>query len=119
MITTFENITHELSEEELRLVPVIVHSFRHYKKTNPIKADLIVSRMNTYLESKGVKTRMNQPRLRKIVNYIRTNGLLPLIATSNGYFTSDNPVDILDQIKSLQERANSIERCAIGLRKFL
>jgi hypothetical protein len=54
-----------------------------------------------------------------MVNYIRTNGIIPLIATSNGYFTSDCKETIQEQIKSLQERANSIERCAAGLRKFL
>jgi hypothetical protein len=62
---------------------------------------------------------MNGPRLRKMVNYIRTNGIIPLIATSHGYFTTDCKETISEQIKSLQERANSIERCAAGLKKFL
>ncbi len=119
MITTFETITHELTDDELNLVPVIVHSFRFYKKDNPIKAELIVKRMNEYLEKNESKVKMTQPRLRKIVNYIRTNGIIPLIATSNGYFTSDCKQTIAEQIQSLQERANSIERCAQGLKKFL
>jgi len=114
-----ETITHELTDEELNLVPVIVHSFRFYKKDNPIKAELIVKRMNEYLQKNESKVKMNGPRLRKIVNYIRTNGIIPLIATSNGYFTSDCKQTIQEQIQSLQERANSIERCATGLKKFL
>jgi hypothetical protein len=118
-ITNFEEFTHELTSEEMEILPIVVHGFRNYKKTNPIKAELIVTRMNEYLLARGYKTRMTQPRLRKMVNYIRTNGLIPLIATSNGYFTSDCKETIQEQIKSLQERANSITRCANGLKKFL
>ena len=119
MITNFEEYTHELSAEEIEILPLVVNGFRHYKKTNPIKAQLIVERMNVFLENNGYKIRLTQPRLRKIVNYIRTNSIIPLIATSNGYFTTDCKLTIQEQIKSLQERANSIERCAQGLKKFL
>ena len=75
--------------------------------------------MNVFLENNGYKIRLTQPRLRKLVNYIRSNSLIPLIATSQGYFTTDCKQTIQEQIKSLQERANSIERCAQGLKKFL
>jgi hypothetical protein len=119
MITTFEDYTHELTNEEMEVLPIVVHGFRNYKKTNPIKAELIVTRLNEYLTAKGYKLKMSQPRLRKMVNYIRTNGLIPLIATSQGYFTTDCKETIQEQIKSLQERANSIQRCSEGLKKFL
>ncbi len=119
MITNFEEHTHELSAEEMEILQLVIHGFRAYKKTNPIKAELIVKRMNIFLENNGYKIRLTQPRLRKLVNYIRSNSLIPLIATSHGYFTTDCKQTILDQIKSLQERANSIERCAQGLKKFL
>ena len=118
-ITNFEEFTHELTSDEMEILPIVVHGFRNYKKENPIKAELIVTRMNDYLQKHESKVKMTQPRLRKIVNYIRTNGIIPLIATSNGYFTSDCKETIAEQIKSLQERANSIERCAEGLKKFL
>jgi len=119
MITTFEEHTSELTSEEMEILPIVVHGFRNYKKDNPIKAELIVTRMNEFLAVRGFKTRMSQPRLRKMVNYIRTNGIIPLIATSHGYFTSDCTETIAEQIKSLQERANSIQRCAEGLKKFI
>jgi hypothetical protein len=119
-VTNFEEFTHELTSDEMEILPIVVHGFRNYKKENPIKAELIVSRLNDYLEKHPyLHPKMTQPRLRKMVNYIRTNGIIPLIATSNGYFTSDCKETIQEQIKSLQERANSIERCATGLRKFL
>ena len=119
MITNFEEHTHELTSEEMEILQLVIHGFRAYKKNNPIKAELIVKRMNVFLENNGYKIRLTQPRLRKLVNYIRSNSLIPLIATSQGYFTTDCKQTILDQIKSLQERANSIERCAQGLKKFL
>jgi hypothetical protein len=119
MITNFEEYTHELSAEEMEILQLVIHGFRCYKKTNPIKAELIVKRMNVFLENNGYKIRLTQPRLRKLVNYIRSNSLIPLIATSQGYFTTDCKLTIQEQIKSLQERANSIERCAQGLKKFL
>jgi hypothetical protein len=75
--------------------------------------------MNQYLQNNGYKIKMTGVRLRKMVNYIRSNGLIPLIANSQGYFTTDCKLTIQQQIISLQERANSIERCAQGLKKFL
>ena len=119
MITNFEEHTHELTSEEMEILQLVIHGFRAYKKSNPIKAELIVKRMNVFLENNGYKIRLTQPRLRKLVNYIRSNGLLPLIATSNGYFTSDCKLTIQQQIISLQERANSIENAVQGLKKFL
>ena len=118
-VTNFEEFTHELTSEEMEILPIVVHGFRNYKKANPIKSELIVTRLNEYLLARGYKIKMTGVRLRKIVNYIRTNGIIPLIATSNGYFTSDCKQTIQEQIQSLQERANSIERCATGLKKFL
>ena len=118
-ITNFENYTHELTDQEMEILPIVIHGFRAYKKNNPIKAELIVKRMNQFLADRKYKIRLTGPRLRKLVNYIRSNSLLPLIATSQGYFTTDCKETIENQIKSLYERANSIERCANGLKEFL
>ena len=118
-ITNFEEYTHELTDQEMEILQLVIHGFRAYKKNNPIKSELIVTRMNQYLQNNGYKIKMTGVRLRKMVNYIRSNSLIPLIANSHGYFTSDCKQTILEQITSLQERANSIERCAQGLKKFL
>jgi tetrahydromethanopterin S-methyltransferase subunit B len=50
---------------------------------------------------------------------IRSKGILPLIATSNGYYCSYDKQEIMEQIKSLQERADAIINSANGLKKFL
>lgn len=115
MITTFEKVTPELTEKELALVPIIIEGFKRYDKSNPIKEPEIVKRFN----SKSYETKLTGARLRKIVNHIRVNGLLPLIATSKGYYVSYNKDEVLNQIKSLRERANSINSCADGLSAWL
>jgi len=119
MITNFEVITSELTDHELKLIPILIAGFKTHGKDNPIKAPDIVRKMNDFLKETGSNLRMTEARLRKCVNHIRTNGLLPLIATSNGYFCSLNPDVIRSQVKSLQERARSIRDCANGLERFL
>lgn len=115
MITNFETHTEELSIDELKLVPTFVRAFTKYTKDNPIKAPQIVERFNANTTGK----KLSEPKLRKIVNHIRSYGLLPLMSTSHGYFVSDEINDIKSQIKSLEERARSIQRCADGLKKLI
>jgi hypothetical protein len=119
MITNFEDFTGELSDDELNILPAVIHSFRRYKKDNPIKAPEIIEGINIYLKKRGYKFKMSGPRLRKMVNFIRSNSLLPLIATSKGYFTDSCKLTIQEQIKSLEERSRSIQKCADGLKSFL
>jgi hypothetical protein len=44
--------------------------------------------------------------------------MLPLIATSDGYYVSYDKIEIEKQIQSLKERAESINRCANGMLVF-
>lgn len=119
MITNFESVTEELTDLELLVLPSVISAFGKYTKENPIKAPEIIKRMNENFKSKGGKLRMSEPRLRKMCNYIRSNGLLPLISTSNGYYVSTSKKEIENQIKSLNQRASSILRSAEGLKKFI
>lgn len=115
MIKNFEKHTEELNDDELKLIPILVNGFKRHDKNDPIKAPQIIKAMN----SLGFKKKFSEPRLRKCCNYIRTNGILPLMATSSGYYTSYDPQEIQAQIQSLNERANSILKSAQGLKKFL
>jgi hypothetical protein len=119
MIKNFEEQTQELTEAELSLIPYLVNGLKTKTKSNPIKAPQIVASMNVFLQSKNHDVKLTEPRLRKCVNHIRTQGILPLIATSKGYFVSHDRQDILDQIDSLLQRANSISNCVDGLKKYL
>ena len=112
-ITNFEEITYDLTENELALVNILVAGFKRRAIDNPIKAPEIVDSM----QKKGYD--ISEPRLRKLCNYIRSKGIIPLIATSKGYYISYDSVDINKQIKSLRERAAAINKCADGLMKFI
>jgi hypothetical protein len=118
MITNFTEYTSEMSEDEKKLVPILINGFSKRTKDNPIKAPEIVKRINEVKDKYGIKA-ISEPRLRKICNMIRSKGILPLIATSNGYYCSYDKQEIMEQIKSLQERADAIINSANGLKKFL
>ena len=115
MITNFETITYELTDQELKLVPIFIEGIRKFTDGKKIKAPEIVNLINSKY---GEKT-ITQPRLRKIVNYVRSNGLLPVIATSKGYYVSYDKQEIKQQIRSLKERASAIYSSASGLESFL
>ena len=119
MITNFEEITKELTEEEKKLVPILIKGFNTKTKDNPIKAPEIVSAINSKRETLGLKSNFSEARLRKIVNFIRAEGILPLIATSNGYYCSKDKEEIKNQIESLTQRADAIMISANGLKKYL
>lgn len=116
MITNFENITFELTDKERLLLPVLLTGFRTKTKDNPIKAPDVVKKIN---EAHIVPYKFTESRLRKICNYIRVHGLLPLIATSKGYYVSYDIAEINSEITSLRQRANAIASSAQGLEKFL
>ncbi len=116
MITNFENETCPLSDDEKQFVPLIIQGLSTKTKENPIKSDSICEKLN---EKYNYGCKMTGARLRKITNFIRSEGILPVIATSNGYYCSYNKKEIEDQINSLYERAEAIRNSADGLKKFL
>lgn len=117
----FNDHTHDLTPDELELIPLVINGFKKYTKNNPIKSDSVISGFNVFL-SKNPKYKIRKlsgVRLRKLINYIRTNGLQPIIGSSKGYYVSFEANDIQEQINSLNERASSILGCANGLSKFI
>lgn len=118
MITNLEEITEELTKEEIQLLKPLIKGFSTHGVNNPIKTKEIILGMNHYTEMKGLKIKMTGARLRKMVNFIRVNGLLPVIGTSRGYYVSYNKAELAMAIDSLEERARSISNAAIGLRKI-
>ena len=65
------------------------------------------------------KLMMTEVRLRKYFNYFRSNGLLPIIATSEGCSISYDQTIISKQVKSLEQRSRSTMKAAEGMRRFL
>ena len=53
---------------------------------------------------------IGEPRVRKIINHIRTTGMIPrLIATSSGYYVAETRQEVIDYIDSLKNRENAIK----------
>jgi len=107
-----------LTPDEKILIPLLVAGFITKTKENPVKSHEIVSRLNANKNTHGYKSDLTGARLRKMVNFIRVNSLIPLIATSDGYFVSYNKEEIMKEIKSMDERASAITGAANGLRIF-
>jgi carbamoylphosphate synthase small subunit len=118
MVTNFEEFTCELTEDELKLIKPLISGLKSKNKESPIKADAIVLAMNNFAKEKGLP-KISDARLRKLVNYIRSNGILPIIATSKGYYVSYDPKEIQEQVDSLKQRANSILNSANGLSNWI
>lgn len=124
MITNFEELTETLTEKELILLPYVEKAFGKITcKASATKSNDLCERINMlYVQDNGMDKfyiPMNGIRLRKFVNYLRTNKMLPIIGTSEGYFVTYIPEEIEKQIKSLTERANGILSAAEGLKRFL
>ena len=104
MLKNFEKITIELTSQELEYVEFLGQWFMHNKgKENVVKNGDIIKLIKTAFDKK-----VTEPRVRKVVQFLRTNGLPNLIATSNGYFYSDDVVEIDAWIVSLKQREAAI-----------
>jgi hypothetical protein len=105
MIKGFEKETHELTEQELKLVGLMVQGL----KTKIGKINAITNKkMENALVDVGYK--VNPSRIRKLIHHIRVKKLVPnLISTNKGYYIATSEEEIFDYIESLQQRINSIE----------
>lgn len=118
MVKGFEELTVKLSKEEKNIVPAIVRLIKKHKKKNPIKSYEILEFINDKYEQK-LDSPLDGVRFRKMCNLIRSRGILPVIATSRGYYVSYDNEEIQFQIDSLHARASAIRNSANGLKKFI
>lgn len=112
MIKGFSNETSPLNDYELRvLLPVILAGLKDKQgKRNSVTNGYIIGR----LKAQGY--RIDAPRLRKVINHIRTNELLPgLIATSEGYYLATNEKELLDYEDSLRGREEAIKAVRLSI----
>lgn len=119
MITNFEKETEKLTDKEIKIVPYLVKGLQSKTAENPIKAPAIVKAMNEFLKDQNINIKMTEPMLRKCIGHIRRENILPIIGTSKGYFVSYDKTKIMEQIKSLNERAESMIATAKALKGFI
>jgi hypothetical protein len=118
MITNFEEITVNLTPEEKELTGTIIEILGTLKKSKPMLSSELVEMINKkhFVNSKYKFTGV---KLRKYCNYIRSKSLLPIIATSNGYYVSYDKSEIALQIESLEQRSEAILNSVNGLKFYL
>jgi hypothetical protein len=116
MLAGFETITHDLTDYESgTLLPVFLRGLSN--KRGKEKA-ITNKKMIQFLKAKDYK--ISDARVRKIINHIRRNFLIPgLIATSSGYFISSDKNEIKRYISSLQGRENEIRLIKEGMQTYL
>ena len=124
MLVNFEEITEDLTERELDFLPDVQEGIKKAleKAIQPRKQNELLTLINSYLQEKHglfCSLSLSGVRLRKYVNYIRKNSLMPIIATSSGYSLSNDRNVIESQIKSLLQRSRSINEAAEGLKNYL
>ena len=119
MVTNFEEYTHPLTADELVMLDLFVAIVKHRTKKTAIKSGDLMRRINGMIEPLRLKTKLTEARVRKMSNHIRRNSLLPLCATTVGYYLTDDPDEIAREIQSLRDRANAINAAADGLLHFI
>ena len=105
MLKGFETETAPLSEyEEKVLLPVMVRGlYNKYGRANAVKNGYICDRL------KALGYDISEARVRKLINHIRINGLVPrLMASSAGYYITSDRQELADYIETLRGRENSI-----------
>lgn len=108
----FEDYTYDITPTEQTIVEPIIKLLQGCSgKANCILNQQII----TYIvQHHNITT--TPPRVRKIINYIRTKGLLPgLLATSNGYYVSADPKEVMRYVDSLAGREFAISRIKLGM----
>lgn len=115
MINGFEEQTEPLTEyEEQQLLPQIIRGLSlKVGKENAVTNSAIVRGMKANLNLKTT-----EPRVRKIINHIRTNDLVPcLIATSQGYYIAESEQELKDYEESLLGREEAIRSVRLSIQR--
>lgn len=114
MIHGFENETRPLNGyEKNTLLPIIVRGL-----TNKIGATNAVSNSHICISLRNKGYKVTEVRIRKIINHIRTHGLVTcLVASGKGYYRAESRQEVADYIESLKGRENAIKAMRMALER--
>lgn len=121
MIRNFEEYTHNMTMAEKKyILPQIIRilSLAIGKEkaitNNQIIENIILPSINEYPESLN----LNMSRIRHIIHVLRVSDMIPfLVASSKGYYISNNKDEIETYIKSIDDRLKSIYQIRKALRR--
>jgi hypothetical protein len=107
MIEGFEDITFDLTDHEKNvLVPLFIKGFQ--KKIG--RKNAVTARQISKALKDNFSHKVDGPRIRKIVNFIRMNWLVPgLVATSQGYYIETDKEEVSKYVRSLTGRIEAIK----------
>tara|TARA_R110002110_G_scaffold100922_17_gene256866 strand:- start:1617 stop:2021 length:405 start_codon:yes stop_codon:yes gene_type:complete len=107
MIPTFEEHTQPLSDyEKNTLLPLLIKGF---KTKVGVENCITNPQICSALRKLGYK--VTQPRVRKIVFYIRNKNMIPkLIASSKGYWIATNKRQVISWLDSVNSKISALEQ---------
>ncbi len=116
MIHGFDRQTEPLTDyERLTLLPVICRGL-----SNKVGEGKAITNAAITKAMKGAGYQLNEARVRKIINHIRTTGMVRwLIATSKGYYIATSRQEMEDYIGSLRGREDAIRAVRESMEKQL
>lgn len=113
MLSGFEDYTEPLTDYERdALLPRLVHYLSLCNgRRNAVKNGQIVKHLGYY----GCQ-KVSEARVRKLINYIRIHALVPcLVASSCGYYVTDDPAELDKFISSLSGREDAIRAVRVSM----
>ena len=116
MIKGFEKQTIELNDHELNVVSILVDRF----SKKPGLKNIVTN--NQIIEGLRMKhgIEIKDSRVRKVIQYIRVNNLIPgLIATSKGYYSTEDIEELESWIESMVQRENAIRETRLAIENHL
>lgn len=104
MIKGFEDITHELTDDERKLLQAFVNGLKSKRgKQNAVSNKTIRQKFED-----NWKMKIPDARVRKLINHIRINDLVPLLcSTSKGYFVAQSNEEVNDYLTGLKQRISA------------
>lgn len=94
----------DLTDRELEILPTIIEVLKRKTKEHPTTNAKIVA---------GLKQHLNytttQPRIRKIISYIRIKGMITnLVGDNTGYYCTTDQKELDKWIEQMRQRAAAI-----------
>jgi hypothetical protein len=115
MIEGFDEETAPLHGLEKKIVPKIIAILYPRRTCHEAVRGSEICRM---IEA-DTGHQLKESRLRKITNFLRSDAILPICATSKGYFVSYDVEQLESQIRSLSQRRDAIDNSIDGLTVIL
>ena len=117
MLTNFERLTQDITEKErTETLPLVVQLLRgKVGKDKAIKNKQLIKKL---IYRYGIK--ISEVKIRKIIHIIHTEGLIKrLMATSKGYFVTNDIEEYRKYIESRQQRERNINAATRACQQYL